>query len=130
MCEKGFCGPPFAREPMSDARALHFFAGKGGVGKTTLATAFALTLAEKNPKEKILLISSDATGSLSDLLKKKLSGKPARLEAPASAKVAGGLFAAEYDAAAAMVPFLKQYEPALKQAASKGALLTEDDVQK
>ncbi len=112
---------------MSDGRVLHFFAGKGGVGKSTLATAYALNLAEKFPKEKILLISSDASGSLTDLLKKKVSGKGIKLIA---GKGTGGLFAAEYDAAAAMTPFLKDYEPALRAAVTKGALLSEDDLGK
>ncbi|MGA9521069.1 MAG: ArsA family ATPase, partial [Myxococcaceae bacterium] len=112
---------------MSDGRVLHFFAGKGGVGKTTLATAYALTLAEKYPKEKILLVSSDASGSLTDLLKKKVSGKATKLVA---GKGTAGVFAAEYDAAATMAPFLEQYEPALRAAAVKGAFLTEDELQK
>lgn len=112
---------------MSDGRALHFFAGKGGVGKTTLATAYALNLAEKYPKDKILLVSVDSSKSLSDLLKKKLSGKPAKLLA---GKGTGALFAAEFDAAQAMVPFLKKYEPALQKAVSKGALLSEDELKK
>ncbi len=112
---------------MSDGRVLHFFAGKGGVGKTTLATAYALTLAEKYPKEKILLVSSDASGSLTDLPKKKVSGKASKLSA---GKGSAGLFAAEYDPSAATAPFLKDYEPALRAAAGKGALLSEDDLQK
>ena len=63
---------------MSDARVLHFFGGKGGVGKTTLAAAYALRLAEEAPKEKVLLVSLDPVRSLSDLLKKKLSAKPVK----------------------------------------------------
>lgn len=112
---------------MNDGRVLHFFAGKGGVGKTTLATAFALNLAEKYPKDKILLVTSDGSKSLSDLLKKKLNGTPSKL---VPGKGSGGLFAAEFDAAPLMVPFLKQYAPALKQVVAKGALLSEDELQK
>ncbi len=66
---------------MSDARILHFFGGKGGVGKSTLAGAFALNLSEKLPEEKILLLSLDSMKSLSDLLRKRLAGKPAKVAA-------------------------------------------------
>lgn len=112
---------------MSDGRVLHFFAGKGGVGKTTLATAYALNLAEKSPKDKILLVSADGSKSLSDLIKKKLGPKPTKLQA---GKGEGGLYATEFEPAPLMVPFLKQYEPALKAAVQKGALLSEDELQK
>lgn len=112
---------------MSDARVLHFFAGKGGVGKTTLATAFALNLAEKFPKDKVLLVSADGSHTLADLLKKPLSSEPARIVA---GKGDGGLSAAEFAPAAAMPAFLERYEPALRQAAVKGAVLSEEELQK
>lgn len=112
---------------MSDAQILHFFGGKGGVGKTTLSLAFALNLSERFPKEKVLLISSDPVKSLSDLLKKKLSGKPARLT---TGKGEAGLYAAEFEPAQVMVPFLERYKPALEKAVAKGAVLSEEDLQK
>ena len=44
------------------------FGGKGGVGKTTLASAAALHLARRHPEKKILLFSTDPAHSLSDVL--------------------------------------------------------------
>ena len=44
------------------------FGGKGGVGKTTLASAAALHLARQHPEKKILLFSTDPAHSLSDSL--------------------------------------------------------------
>ena len=44
------------------------FGGKGGVGKTTLASASALYLARHNPGKKVLLFSTDPAHSLSDSL--------------------------------------------------------------
>ena len=42
------------------------FGGKGGVGKTTAAAAFALALAESDRKQKLLIFSTDPAHSLSD----------------------------------------------------------------
>ncbi len=111
---------------MSEARVLHFFGGKGGAGKTTLSTAFALNLAEKYGKERILLVSLDPVRSLSDLLKKKLSAKPTKLVA---GKGQGGLFAAELEPADLLEAFAKKHRAAIQAAAQKGALLTQEDLQ-
>src|SRR5689334_18709232 len=47
-------------------RKIVIFGGKGGVGKTTAAAAYALALAKANPEEKILVFSTDPAHSLSD----------------------------------------------------------------
>src|SRR5688500_16729200 len=112
---------------MSEARVLHFFGGKGGAGKTTLSTAFALNLSDDQPKDKVLLVSLDPVESLTDLSKKKLSAKQTKL---AAGKGNGGLFGAELDPKAALEAFLKEYRPALVAAAQKGALLGADEVAK
>lgn len=111
---------------MSDGQILHFFGGKGGAGKSTLATAFALNLCDRFPKEKILLIASEPAQSLEDLLNKKLSSKPVKV---VSGKGEGGLFAAEQDPKHAEA-LLKKYRPALTAAAQKGSLLSEADTAK
>src|SRR4051812_44187486 len=112
---------------MSDTQILHLFGGKGGVGKTTLSTAFALNLSEKFPKDKVLLVTSEPSRALSDLIKKKLSPKPSKLVA---GKGEGGLYAAEFEAAPVMVPFLDVLKPAITEALTKGALLSPDEVSK
>ncbi|MGF1473588.1 MAG: ArsA family ATPase [Rubrobacteraceae bacterium] len=66
---------------MSDERPqrrLAFFGGKGGVGKTTLAAAFATLLARRG--EKTLLVSTDPAHSTGDILGLKLAGEPQRVE--------------------------------------------------
>ncbi|CAM3511346.1 TRC40/GET3/ArsA family transport-energizing ATPase [Corallococcus sp. ZKHCc1 1396] len=112
---------------MSDARVLHFFGGKGGVGKTTLAAAYAVRLSEDAPKHKVLVVSLDPVQSLSDLLKKKLPTKPTKLQA---GKGEGGLWGVELNPAALLKPFLAEYLPALAKAASKGTHLSDEEMGK
>lgn len=51
-----------------------FFTGKGGVGKTTLACAAALTLADRG--KKILIVSTDPASNLDEMLKVQLTDTP------------------------------------------------------
>ncbi len=64
--------PPGVENPPelpSDDTSLLLFAGKGGVGKTTLACATAIRLAEEHKPKKVLLLSTDPAHSLSDCLR-------------------------------------------------------------
>ncbi len=56
------------------SRRLLFFGGKGGVGKTTLAAATALTLADQ--RLRTLLVSTDPAHSTSDILGADLGPEP------------------------------------------------------
>jgi arsenite-transporting ATPase len=49
------------------AVALTFFAGKGGVGKTTCSAAYALQLAYAHPEKRYVVISVDPAHSLRDV---------------------------------------------------------------
>ncbi|MFV2195421.1 ArsA family ATPase [Nocardiopsis sp. LOL_012] len=69
-----------------------FVGGKGGVGKTTLAAARALALADAG--RRVLVLSTDPAHSLGDALEAPLSDGPAA--------VAPNLWAAEPDAEAAV----------------------------
>lgn len=79
------------RTPVAAAldRALVFFGGKGGVGKTTLATAFALRSADAGVRT--LLVSTDPAHSTADALGTTLGPEPVH--------VATHLDAIELDAA-------------------------------
>jgi len=62
--------PPSSKATLADllktARRCLFFAGKGGVGKTTLAAATALRLVGNHPSKNVLIYSIDPAHSLSD----------------------------------------------------------------
>ena len=51
-----------------------FFTGKGGVGKTSLSTAAALTLADAG--QRVLLVSTDAASNLDEMLGIELRNSP------------------------------------------------------
>ena len=87
------------------------FAGKGGVGKTTLACATALCLARSNPEKRILLFSADPAHSLADCLNTPLDPEPRQ--------VAPGLWAMEMDATADFVALKNQYRKELAQFLSR-----------
>lgn len=58
-----------------------FFTGKGGVGKTSIACAVAVTLADEG--NRILLISTDPASNLQDVFNTELSNKGTKIaEAP------------------------------------------------
>lgn len=61
---------PFIDEP---TRHL-FFTGKGGVGKTSLACAAAVALADRG--KRVLLVSTDPASNLDEVLETELSSEP------------------------------------------------------
>jgi len=64
------------------------FGGKGGVGKTTLASAAAIHLARRHPEKKVLLFSTDPAHSLSDSLNQPIGDEMTSVQSPKS-KVQG-----------------------------------------
>jgi arsenite/tail-anchored protein-transporting ATPase len=62
---------PSERFPPGSKR-LVIFGGKGGVGKTTAAASFALALAERDEKARVLVFSTDPAHSLSDSFEEEI----------------------------------------------------------
>src|SRR5688572_21088430 len=56
-----------------------FFTGKGGVGKTSLACATAIALADRG--RRVLLVSTDPASNLDEVLGTTLSGTPTAIAA-------------------------------------------------
>jgi len=107
-----------------NARYL-FFGGKGGVGKTTAASATALYLLNKLKKDdSILLFSTDPAHSLSDSLDVKIGNRLVEVKQHRGAR----LFAYEMDASVALERFRTEHGKVLAEIAERGTLLDEEDI--
>lgn len=91
--------------PGKEAKLL-LLAGKGGVGKSTLACATALRMAIDFPGKEILLFSTDPAHSLSDCLDVRIGPKPVRVDM--------GLTAMAIDAQAEFEALKTQYKEELE----------------
>jgi arsenite/tail-anchored protein-transporting ATPase len=59
---------------IGQATRILFFTGKGGVGKTSLSCATALTLSKRG--RRVLLVSTDPASNLDEVLETRLTDKP------------------------------------------------------
>jgi arsenite-transporting ATPase len=95
-----------------------FFAGKGGVGKTTCAAARAAAAASAG--RRVLVVSTDPAHSLGDAFDVRLSSAPK--------EIARRLEAVELDADRALSRWFRKRERAFRVLASRGTYLDDDDV--
>jgi arsenite-transporting ATPase len=93
---------------------LLLFGGKGGVGKTTCATAAALRLSALAPSRSLLLVSTDPAHSLRDSL--------------AGHVPSGNLQVLELDAQQYLATFREQNGPMLREIAAAGTFLDDEDI--
>jgi len=91
----------------AESTRLLLFGGKGGVGKTTCATAAAIAAAAQWPARRVLLISTDPAHSLGDALGMPLSDTAVRVP------VKGHLMAREVDASSAFAAVKQKYATAI-----------------
>ena len=102
-----------------------FFGGKGGVGKTTAASATALYLLNQLKRnESILLFSTDPAHSLSDSLDVRVGNRLVEVRQLRGAR----LFAYEMDASLALERFRDAHGKVLAEIAERGTLLDEQDI--
>jgi arsenite/tail-anchored protein-transporting ATPase len=95
-------------------RKLLLFGGKGGVGKTTCATANALCRSHAYPQSSFLLVSTDPAHSLAD----SVGGS----SLPANLKML------ELDAQAYLASFKEKHNEKLREIASRGTFLDDEDI--
>ena len=98
----------------SQGLQLLIFGGKGGVGKTTCATAAALRLAAQAPQLSFLLVSTDPAHSLADSL--------AGLVPP------GNLRVLELNPQDYLLDFKKKHNDKLREIASRGTFLDDEEI--
>jgi arsenite-transporting ATPase len=103
--------PEFLQE---SSLKLVFFGGKGGVGKTTCATATALTLAQTHANQKFLLVSTDPAHSVKHILN--------NMSVPENLEVC------ELNATHSLQKFKHKYDDLLKQIAERGTFLDQEDI--
>ena len=89
-------------------RAVTFFGGKGGVGKTTVAAAASLASADSG--HRTLLVSTDPAHSTSDILEARLGPEPT--------PVAEGLDALEIDPREAADRYIASVKDRIREVAS------------
>ena len=65
---------------VAQASRVLFFTGKGGVGKTTLACAVAIALADLG--RSVLLVSTDPASNLDEMLATPLTGGACAVRGP------------------------------------------------
>lgn len=100
-----------------------FFIGKGGVGKTTVSSAYALHRAATRPRSRILLLSSDPAHSLADILQTKLGDSAKRL------RTEGQLWARQLNPDRQIKGFLARERSGLLALLNKGSLFTADELE-
>jgi arsenite-transporting ATPase len=93
---------------------LLLFGGKGGVGKTTCATAAALRMSALAPSRSFLLVSTDPAHSVRDSL--------------AGHVPSGNLEVLELDAQQYLTAFREQNGPMLREIAAAGTFLDDEDI--
>jgi arsenite-transporting ATPase len=102
---------------------LTFVVGKGGVGKTTVSCALALTLAARKPKESILLMSTDPAHSLADMLQLPLKSAPKRI-----AGIKGKLLAWQLDSEKQFKKFLEDNREAILGIVESGTFFSKEEI--
>jgi arsenite/tail-anchored protein-transporting ATPase len=95
---------------------LLFFGGKGGVGKTTCASATALHFAKAAPESSFMLVSTDPAHSLADSL--------------ANTAVPPNLTVLELDPQRALADFKAEHGWKLEEIARHGTFLDDGDIRK
>lgn len=105
-----------------DDLRLLLYGGKGGVGKTTVAAACALSLAERYPHKRFLVLSTDPAHSLADSFAYPLGATPTPVYGRAN------LMGLEIDAEALFARFRAEHGQSLKQIVGRGTYLDEQDL--
>ena len=108
------------RNLLDPALKIVLFGGKGGVGKTTFASATALYLARRY---KTLLISTDPAHSLSDSFERSIGGRITEVQEVKRLSVL------EIDADKAFAKFRLEHEPEIRKLFDTSTGLDDEDIE-
>ena len=103
---------------------LSVFIGKGGVGKTTVSSAYAVLSAHK-PSTRVLLISSDPAYSLADLFGTRLGDRPQAVSLPGRRR----LFLWQVNADKEFRAFIGKYKEALLATVEQGTIFSRQEIE-
>ncbi len=101
------------REILNKDLQFIIFGGKGGVGKTTVSAATAVSIARHNPDKKILVFSTDPAHSLADSFATPIGDTVTSIETQ------GNLYALEINGAGLYQDFRKEYKVNIEDAFKK-----------
>lgn len=116
--------PGMLSEVLNKDLQFIIFGGKGGVGKTTVSAASAISIAKHNPGKKILVFSTDPAHSLTDSFATPIGDtvtaiNPVRNNPPEADAPPGNLYALEIDGAGLYEDFGKEYKANIEDAFKK-----------
>jgi len=106
-----------------EKRSLLIFGGKGGCGKTTSACAVGLYLAQRYPKKKVLIASSDPAHSVGDSFGCNLSNVITPI------RDIKNLWVQEIKAEEEASEFREKYADAMKKIAERGTYFDRQDIE-
>ena len=104
---------------------LSLFVGKGGVGKTTVSSAYAVQKALEPGKSRVLLISSDPAHSLADLFGVSLGDAPQAIALPKRRRLSLWQVNAEKEFRA----FIGKYKEALLATVESGTIFSRQEIE-
>ena len=107
---------------------LSFFIGKGGVGKTTIASSYAVHLAARHSREPVLLLSTDPAHSLLDVFEIETQSSQ-HFSGPRAARVPRGkLFLWQIAAQQEFDRFLAKYRDAILGVVEQGTIFSRAEI--
>lgn len=98
------------------------FSGKGGVGKSTLSSAFACRWAKQFPNDRILLLSTDPAHSLGDVLQIEVGNTAQTVESLPNLSVRA------LDAQLLLKDFKAEYGAILERLVERGSFVEQGDL--
>jgi arsenite-transporting ATPase len=104
---------------------LALFVGKGGVGKTTVSSAYAVHQSLKHAKETTLLLSTDPAHSLGDIFQQPFSDKLSQVHLPSAAK----LYVRQINAEKHFRAFLNHRRQEILSILASGSIFSQDEIE-